>query len=97
MPACPNTLLIQRPIVTYPTQVTTLCGFMNERSNLVEFLSGRDVVVKCFINTEFPHRILVKTWPGLSCLRMFVPNFSNIDFSLEILPLKDDELVMSEM
>ena len=30
-------------------------------------------------------------------LRTFTPNFSNIDFFLEILPLKDDELVMSEM
>ena len=29
-------------------------------------------------------------------LRTFAPNFSNIDFFLEILPLKDDELVMSE-
>ena len=32
-----------------------------------------------------------------SHLRTFAPNFSNIDFFLEILPLKDDELVMSEM
>ena len=30
-------------------------------------------------------------------LRTFARNFSNIDFSLKILPLKDDELVMSEM
>ena len=30
-------------------------------------------------------------------LRMFARNFSNIDFFLRILPLKDDELVMSEM
>ena len=30
-------------------------------------------------------------------LRTFAPNFSNIDFFLEILPLKDDESVMSEM
>ena len=30
-------------------------------------------------------------------LRTFAPNFSNIDFFLEILPLKDDELMMSEM
>ena len=30
-------------------------------------------------------------------LRTFAQNFSNIDFSLKILPLKDDELVMSEM
>ena len=30
-------------------------------------------------------------------LRTFARNFSNIDFFLKILPLKDDELVMSEM
>ena len=29
-------------------------------------------------------------------LRMFVRKFSNIDFFLKILSLKDDELVMSE-
>ena len=31
------------------------------------------------------------------CLRTFARNFSNIDFFLKILPLKDDELAMSEM
>ena len=30
-------------------------------------------------------------------LRTFARNVSNIDFFLKILPLKDDELVMSEM
>ena len=30
-------------------------------------------------------------------LRTFVQKFSNIDFFLRTLPLKDDELVMSEM
>ena len=30
-------------------------------------------------------------------LRTFARKFSNIDFFLKILPLKDDELVMSEM
>ena len=30
-------------------------------------------------------------------IRMFARKFSNIDFFLQILPLKDDELVMSEM
>ena len=30
-------------------------------------------------------------------IKAFAPNFSNIIFSLQILPLKDDELVMSEM
>ena len=41
------------------------------------------------------------TLPGLSFkilhLRTFARNFSNIDFFLKILPLKDDELAMSEM
>ena len=30
-------------------------------------------------------------------LRTCVQNFSNIDFCLKILPLRDDELVMPEM
>ena len=30
-------------------------------------------------------------------LKTFAPKFSNIDFFLKISPLKDDELVMSEM
>ena len=33
----------------------------------------------------------------LKQLRTFARKFSNIDFSLKILPLKDDELVMSEI
>ena len=33
----------------------------------------------------------------LGYLRTFARKFSNIDFFLKILPLKDDELVMSEM
>ena len=33
----------------------------------------------------------------VTCLRTFARNFSNIDFFLKILPLKDDELAMSEM
>ena len=33
----------------------------------------------------------------LNQLRTFARNFSNIDFFMKILPLKDDELVMSEM
>ena len=38
-----------------------------------------------------------KSNPNTLHLRTFVRKFSNIDFSLRILPLKDDELVMSEM
>ena len=34
---------------------------------------------------------------GNGLLRTFARNFSNIDFFLKILPLKDDELAMSEM
>ena len=33
----------------------------------------------------------------LMFLRTFARKFSNIDFFLKILPLKDDEIVMSEM
>ena len=33
----------------------------------------------------------------LAALRTFARKFCNIDFFLRILPLKDDELVMSEM
>ena len=36
-----------------------------------------------------------RRWRGT--LRTFARNFSNLDFCLEILPLKDDELVMPEM
>ena len=41
--------------------------------------------------------ILWRNWGGWHALRTFVRKFSNIDFFLKILPLKDDELVMSEM
>ena len=48
------------------------------------------------------HRLLYITvdthWWSLSGgLRTFARKFSNIDFFLKILPLKDDDLVMSEM
>ena len=33
----------------------------------------------------------------LSALRTFARNFFNFDFFLKLLPLSDDELVMSEM
>ena len=39
----------------------------------------------------------IKTIGHHSRLRTFARNFSNIDFFLKILPLKDDELVISEM
>ena len=37
------------------------------------------------------------TFKALLYLRTFARNFSNIDFFLKLLPLKDDELAMSEM
>ena len=46
------------------------------------------------------HGIIVNFLPSattLPLLRTFARKFSNIDFLLKILPLKDDELVMSEM
>ena len=38
-----------------------------------------------------------RIYRGINNLRTFARNFSNIDFFLKIVPLKDDELVMSEM
>ena len=38
----------------------------------------------------------VEPLPNWSPLRMFARKFSNSDFFLEIVPLKDDELVTSE-
>ena len=40
---------------------------------------------------------MLKDREEVAVLRMFARNFSNIDFFLKILPLKDDELAMSEM
>ena len=37
------------------------------------------------------------TFAVVDCLRTFARKFSNIDFFLKILPLKDNELVMSEI
>ena len=39
----------------------------------------------------------IKTENESNTLRTFARKFSNIDFFSAILPLKDDELVMSEM
>ena len=67
-------------------------------------------LVKCCFNSikarfkrrilHAPNRIAKLTtckMRRLNQLRTFARNFSNIDFFLKILPLKDDELVMSEM
>ena len=43
------------------------------------------------------HQVLRDPGNGFVILRTFARKFSNIDFFLKILPLKDDELVMSEM
>ena len=40
---------------------------------------------------------ITRTFPSLRTLRTFARKFSNINFFLRILPLKVDELVMSEM
>ena len=45
----------------------------------------------------FKVEIVEKWCAHLHNLRTFARNFSNIDFFLKILPLKDDELAMSEM
>ena len=65
---------------------------------LIFFLSFQVYMYQCHLlqirqknnnHTEFKNFV--------NKLRTFVRKFSNIDFFLKILPLKDDELVMSEM
>ena len=43
------------------------------------------------------HRRRLESYRVSLSLRTFARKFSNIDSFLQILPLKDDELVMSEM
>ena len=63
-----------------------VCGFLGKSANrhfrICPGLSGKSSQV-------FDSRTVI--------LRTFARKFSNIDFFLKILPLKDDELVMSEM
>ena len=42
------------------------------------------------------NRLLHGKCGAVQCLRTFARKYSNIDFFLKILPLKDDELVTSE-
>ena len=48
--------------------------------------------VRQFISVLSAYKISLSVY-----LRTFARNFSNIDFFLKILPLKDDELAMSEI
>ena len=54
------------------------------------FLDSRHLKIPRFSRTGTASAIL-------NSLRTFARNFSNIDFFLKILPLKDGELAMSEM
>ena len=47
---------------------------------------------RAVVRSKDPQKQLART-----SLRTFARNFSNIDFCLKFLPLKDDELAMSEM
>ena len=51
-----------------------------------------EVFSKSATPLNFPKRSTIR-----ALLRTFARNFSNIDFFLKILPVKFDELVMSEM
>ena len=50
-----------------------------------------------FVSMEMVQPIPTHALSHARGLRTFARNFSNIDFFLKILPLKDDELAMSEM
>ena len=67
-----------------------------------KFIFDQALWCSTFVFVDYCWKGQFVTWPNKRCygaklLRTFAPNFSNIDFFLEILPLKDDELVMSEM
>ena len=54
--------------------------------------------VICHLVSPLPDScVLMINCSKKSLLRTFARKFSNIDFFLKILPLKDDELVMSKM
>ena len=59
-----------------------------EAKNVSEFVFPR-------LHAEETFRETIFSFAG--ALRTFARKFSNTDFFLQILPLKDDELVMSEM
>ena len=69
--------------------------FFNMRKGYFKHL-GESIVLVCEVFTSGlrPFKL-----PGAAVLplRKFARKFSNIDFFLQILPLKDDELVMSEI
>ena len=70
------------------TMAYTACNIVNRIKRRVKFKS-------CGTRKIKGERDLYIEPP--KTLRTFVRKFSNIDFFPKILPLKDDELVMSEM
>ena len=58
----------------------------------ITFYHPRDLFQRAFCYSKW-----LRFQTIVEVLRTFARNFSNIDFFLQILPLKDDELVMSEM
>ena len=62
-------------------------------------ISATDRIVLKLSKLEFKSTRRKKIYFGneFTVLRTFARNFSNIDFFLKLLPLKDDELAMSEM
>ena len=89
-------------------QVSSLSGVINKELFLSFFSSPcRSFVCKSHLDIQLFVRILPRSRVAkyiliFDCskyriLRTFARKFSNIDFFLKILPLKDDELVMSEM
>ena len=90
-------------------QVVTLLGSLPRSfATLVTAIEARmdgvslDYIQQVLIHEEMKQLELSGELSGAEsaltgALRTFARKFSNIDFFLQILPLKDDELVMSEM
>ena len=64
---------------------------MTKKSCAVEM---RNAILRNYLNSQISLLFRSRDIPAL---RTFARKFSNIDFFMKILSLKDDELVMSEM
>ena len=60
------------------------------------FIPGWTNLIPFLLEHISCHKMLIDL-DEVTILRTFARKFSNIDFFLKIFPLKDDELVMSEM
>ena len=75
--------------------------FVMISSHMIQTVPNLTIINLIHCNQEFIVSFSGNEYQVKGCaekaLRTFARKFSNVDFFLQILPLKDDELVMSEM